>query len=383
MKRFFRLQDYSIRKYNFKVIVAVVFLCVIGYLVLSSAVINDVDRDSTLNKQLVGFFVGTVLLIIFSLFDYHQILRAAPFVYIGVAIMLVLTLIIGVEVADASRWLKIGGFQFQPSEFAKIGIIIIFASFFNSNQDRISEPRIVGIALALFALLAGLVLLEPDLSTTIVIVMIFLSLFVVAGIDKKWIFGTIGVLVPLFGLFLFLVTRENQTILHEYQLNRILSWLHPEEYAATGLTTQQDNSILAISSGQWFGKGLFNSSLQSVKNGNFLSEENCDFIFAVVGEELGFVGSVLILGLMTFLVVQLFKIGTRSKDMGGKLIATGMGTLLAFQTFVNVAVATSLLPNTGLPFPFFSAGASSIISIFIGIGITLNVGLQRKNLDFV
>lgn len=381
MNKIFKLPNYTIRKYNFKIVILVVALCTIGYLVLSSAMVNDIERDSTLQKQVIGFAIGGILMIIFSLIDYHLILKIAPFVYIAVACMLILVLIIGVSVSDATRWLKIGGFQFQPSEFAKIGVIIIFASLFNTYQKRINEPKILFGSIGLFGILAGMIFLEPDLSTTIVTCIIFLALLYVAKLSYKWILGALAVIIPAGGIFLFLITRENQTILKEYQLNRILSWLYPDQYAASGLTTQQDNSILAISSGQLFGKGLFNSSLESVKNGNFLSEEDCDFIFAIIGEELGFVGSLIVLALITFLVFELFKTASRAKDMGGKLIATGMGALIAFQTFVNIAVATGLLPNTGLPLPFMSAGASSIISLLIGMGIVLNVGLQRKNFD--
>ena len=134
----------------------------------------------------------------------------------------------------------------------------------------------------------------------------------------------------------------------------------------------------AIASGQLYGKGLFNTTLESVKNGNFLSQEDCDFIFAVVGEETGFWGSVIVIGLLALVVLECVWLAIRAKDLAGRLICVGIAGLLAFQSFVNIGVATRLLPNTGLPLPFISAGLSSLLSLMIGMGLVLNVGLQRK-----
>lgn len=371
--------DYKIRNYNFKIIVLIAAICVIGYLVLTSAMVNDPDRDDNLQKQLIGIIVGAVFMIAISLIDYHLVLKAAPIIYIGVLVLLAGVLLFGKTINYATRWLDIAGFRIQPSEFAKIGVIVVFARYFDSFKDKINKPGYLFGALGLFAVIAGMVLLEPDLSTTLVILFIFLCMLFVAKLSWKWIVGAIAVAVPFAVTFVILLS--NGLILEEYQRNRILSWLFPSEYSASGLTTQQDNSVLAISSGQLYGKGLNNTSFESVKNGNFLSEENSDFIFSVVGEELGFIGSVVVLLLIAFLVVECFKIGMKAKDMGGRLVAVGTGSLIAFQTFVNIGVATGLLPNTGLPLPFMSAGVSSVLSLFIGMGIVLNAGLQKNNRD--
>ena len=145
---------------------------------------------------------------------------------------------------------------------------------------------------------------------------------------------------------------------------------------------QQDNSIIAIGSGGLNGKGLFNTTIASVKNGNFLSEEQTDFIFAVIGEELGFRGCVIVIVLFLLIIYECLLIAARAKDMSGRLLCAGMATLIAFQAFANIAVATGIFPNTGLPLPFISYGSSSLISIFIGMGLVLNVGLQRETRHF-
>lgn len=167
--------------------------------------------------------------------------------------------------------------------------------------------------------------------------------------------------------------------LKKYQAQRILAKIFHSDSQYADLNRQQDNSIMAIGSGQLNGKGLFNNTLSSVKNGNFLSEEQTDFIFAVIGEELGFIRSVIVILVYALLVYECLYIASRAKDTAGRLICTGMAALLAFQSFANIAVATGIFPNTGLPLPFISSGISSLLSMFIGMGIVLNIGLQRKS----
>ena len=377
--KIFKFSEYRVRRYDFKIILIIAALCVIGYLVLNSAMANDTTRDATLQKQMIGMIVGALLMIFLSFLDYHVYFKIAPFIYIGVIALLVLVLLSGKNVNNATRWLEIAGFRLQPSEFTKIGIIIVFSAYFNRFRESINKPWVLGLSLVMLLAPVYLIYREPDLSTTVVHIFIFLCLLYVAKLSYKWILGAIAVVVPTLGFIVYKLMNQPEGIIKNYQLNRILAWLDPNSFTTSGLTTQQDNSILAISSGQLYGKGLNTTSFESVKNGNFLSEENCDFIFAVVGEELGFVGSIVIIILLLLLVFECFKIAYRAKDMGGRLIATGMGALLSFQGFVNIGVAIGLLPNTGLPLPFLSAGVSSILSLFIGMGVVLNVGLQRKN----
>ena len=159
-------------------------------------------------------------------------------------------------------------------------------------------------------------------------------------------------------------------------MRRIRAFIDPANYAEANL--QQSNSIMAIGSGMLQGKGLNNNTLASVKNGNFLAEEQTDFIFAVIGEELGFIGGVLVIALIALVVYECLLMAARARDMAGKLLCVGLASLLAFQSFSNIAVATGIVPNTGLPLPFISYGVSSLMSTYLGIGIVMNVGLQRR-----
>ncbi len=207
-----------------------------------------------------------------------------------------------------------------------------------------------------------------------------LCLIFISGISYKWIAGAIAVAVPGISLVLYLAQHNMVPFLEPYQVRRILAFINPGKYA--DLNLQQDNSKMAIGSGQLYGKGLYNDTAISVKNGNFLSEEHTDFIFSVIGEELGFVGCMIVLALFLVFVLECFRIGSRARDMAGKLICTGMAALVGFQAFTNIAVATGVFPNTGLPLPFISYGVSSLVSLYIGVGLCLNVGLQQRKLEF-
>ena len=178
----------------------------------------------------------------------------------------------------------------------------------------------------------------------------------------------------------WLAEHNMMPFLEPYQINRILAFINPGKYAELNL--QQDNSKMAIGSGRLYGKGLFNDTAISVKNGKFLSEEHTDFIFSVIGEELGFIGCMIVLLLFLLFVFECLGMASRARDMAGRLFCTGMAALVGFQAFTNIAVATGVFPNTGLPLPFISYGVSSLASLYIGIGILLNVGLQQRKLEF-
>ena len=173
-----------------------------------------------------------------------------------------------------------------------------------------------------------------------------------------------------------LIIQDKIPFIRSYQIGRIMAWLYPDDYPE--LAYQQQNSIMAIGSGQLLGKGLYNTDVNSVKNGNFISEPQTDFIFAVVGEEMGFLGSVLIIILLLLITIECIIIAKRAKDLSGRLLCCGVAALIGFQSFVNICVVTGLMPNTGLPLPFVSYGLTSLVSSFIGIGLVLNVGLQPR-----
>lgn len=363
------LKRYRVRDYSFKLVIFLITLSTIGVFVIGSA------AKEFQNKQIAGLIVGIFLMIVISLFDYSFFLQFYWIIYALNLILLLLVRLMGTEVNNARRWLNIAGIQFQPSETAKILLILFFSQYIMKHKNDLNTFKTLISTVLLLLPPLFLVYDQPDLSTSIMIVIIFCAIMFIGGISYKIIAILVAILVPSFVIFLLLVVQPDQQLINEYQQKRILAWLHPQEYInAEGY--QQDNSITAIGSGQLFGKGYNNNVISSVKNGNFISEPQTDFIFAIVGEELGFVGGSCVILLLAFICLECILIARKAKDLSGTLICTGMATLVGCQSFINISVTTGLMPNTGLPLPFVSYGLTSLVSLFIGMGFVLNVGLQ-------
>ncbi|SFH60859.1 rod shape determining protein RodA [Pseudobutyrivibrio sp. OR37] len=362
--------NYKFKNLDIKLIIAVIALTIIGIFVIGSA------NESNQQKQILGMILGIFIMTIMALIDYDYLLHFHWFFYGFVILLLVAVLLFGDKTGGATRWIDVG-IRFQPSELGKILLILFFAWFFMMFEEDINKPKILALTIVLSAAPLILILKEPDLSTTIVTMMIICVMIFVTGVSYKLVGAVLGVSIPSIIILLVLISREGQTILDEYQGLRILAWLKPEKYPSSSY--QQQNSIMAIGSGQLLGKGLGNEAFDSVKNGNYISEPHTDFIFAVAGEELGFIGSAIIIALIFFITIEILLLAKRAKDISGKLICVGMATLIGFQSFVNICVVTGLMPNTGLPLPFVSYGLTSLVTVYFGIGIVLNVGLQSKN----
>ena len=363
------LSKYKIRHYNFKLFILVITLAVIGIFAVGSA------EPSLQSRQIGGFILGLVLMISLSLFDYSIILKLYWFLYIGNIILLLAVIFTGEDANGAQRWLKIAGIQFQPSELAKILIILFLAQFIQKYYKQFNTFKIIMLCCALFAVPTALVLKQPDLSTTIVLCLVFVAIMFTAGLHYKVILGVLAVIVPVAAIFIYLVMQPDQAILTDYQKNRIMSFLNKEESVNEG-GYQQYYSEMAIGSGQLHGKGYKNNQISSVKNADFIAEQQTDFIFAVIGEEFGFIGTATVIILILLISVECLLISHRARDVAGKIIAAGVGFHLGMQSFINIGVVTYVLPNTGLPLPFVSYGLTSLVCGFIEIGFVLNVGLQ-------
>lgn len=360
-----------LRDYDFKLIFFVVSLTAFGILAIGSA------EPSVQNRQIMGMSLGIFVMLVLSFVDYHFVLKFYWLVYLVNLTLLGLVLSpLGDDAGGAQRWLEFGSFRFQPSELAKILLILFFAQFIMVNRERLSSFGIVLFSLLLIGVPLVLVVTN-DLSTTIMIAVLFCVMMYIGGLSYKLILAVIAISVPVAVIFLTLVLQPDQTILKDYQQKRILAWLYPEEYEDTE-AYQQTNSIMAIGSGQLFGKGYNNNEIGVVKHGNFLSEAQTDFIFAVIGEEWGFLGSCLIIILEFLIALECALIGWKARDMAGHVIAGGIAGLVCFQSFINIGVATGLIPNTGLPLPFVSYGLTSLVSLYMGIGFVLNVRLVSR-----
>ena len=366
------LRQYHIRDYDFKLILLVSALTVIGILAIGSAA-----SESLQTKQTMGFVLGLFLMLVISLFDYSVILRFYWLIYLLNIALLVLVRLIGVEVNGARRWVNILGIQFQPSETAKIMILLFFAQLILRHREQMHSFKMVGMCVILFLPPIALIYEQPDLSTSIMIGLLFCVILLVGGISWKFIIGAISVALPAFVILLMLILQPDQEIINDFQQKRILAWIYPDEYADT-TAYQQNNSVVAIGSGMLYGKGYKTNEISSVKNGNFISEPGTDFIFAVIGEEFGFVGGCTVIVLLILISFECIMVARRAKDLAGTIIAAGVAALIGFQGIINISVATRVIPNTGIPLPFVSYGLTSLVSLYIGVGFVLNVRLQCK-----
>lgn len=363
-------KQYKLKNYKFILVIYVAVLNIIGIMLIGSA------KSSVQGKQLFGMCAGLCIMLVVSLIDYNFILKFSWLIYFFMIGILLLVMIAGDSSGGAQRWFEIGGFRFQPSELAKILMILFFAYFFMKHEEKINTPKILLESFILAGIPLGLIISQPDLSTTIITALIFAALLFVAGLSYKIVTGVLVVSIPSAIILFTLLIQGKIPFIKPYQITRIMAWLYPEDYPSEAY--QQQNSIMAIGSGQLWGKGLNNTDATSVKNGNFIPEPQTDFIFAVAGEELGFIGTSIIIILLLFITIECILIARKAKDTAGKLICCGFAALLGFQSMVNIGVTSGLLPNTGLPLPFVSYGLTSLLSLYIGIGLVLNVGLQPK-----
>ena len=365
------MPNYRVKDYKFSLVFLVLILSVIGVMVVGSA------NPAFQNKHILGVLLGICAMTVISLIDYKWVLNLYWVLYVINLVLLVAVLFLGVNVNGATRWLNLGFVQFQPSDLTKIITILFYARFLMNKEESISDKKTIiqGIALIIPSLI--LIYKQPNLSNTICLAVLFCVLMYLGGLSYKIVGTVLAVGVPLFIVLFLVLIQPNQPFIEKYQQNRILAWLYPEEYESEE-AYQQLNSIRAIGSGKLTGKGYNNDATTSVKNGNFISEPQTDFIFAIIGEELGFVGCCAVIILLLLIVIECILIGLKARDTGGRLICGGVAALIGIQSFINISVATMIFPNTGISLPFVSYGQTSVICFFMGIGFVLNVGLQPK-----
>lgn len=361
-----------LRDYDFKLIFLVVSLTVLGVFAVGSA------RPDLQGRQLMGMSLSIFVMLVVSFVDYHFVLKFYWLIYILNIILLGLVLSpLGDDGGGAQRWLDLKVIRFQPSELAKILLILFFAQFIMKHRKKLNTVGIISCCVAMYALPWLLVWEQPDLSTSMVLLVMFCVIMFAGGISLKLVFAVLAVAIPAVAIVISLALQPDNDFLTDSQRNRILAFVNPEEYKTT-YAYQQLNSVTAIASGQLEGKGYKNNKITSVKNGNFLSEAENDFIFSVIGEEFGFKGSVTVIVLLYAISLECISVARKAKDLAGTIIAASMGGLVAVQGFFNIGVATFILPNTGLTLPFVSYGLTSLISLFMGMGFVLNVRLQAK-----
>ncbi len=322
-------------------------------------------------KQAVFAGVGLVFLVGLAQYNYHTLAKINKFAYIGLLLALVYVLFFGRVIRGSARWIDFGLFQIQPAEFAKLVIVVTLSRWFYVYRGQINAWKNVFLTFVLAGLPAALILVEPDLGSSLVVMAIWFGIVLVSPISTKRLLVLLVAGVVCVGLVW-------QFGLQQYQRNRLETFLDPtRDPQGTGYNVRQ--ALIAVGSGQLFGRGL-GQGLQSQLR--FLPERQTDFIFATTAEELGFVGSVLLVGLYIVLLIRIYKIALRARDDMGMYVAYGVFFLFFFQTVVNIGMNIGIAPVTGIPLPLLSYGGSSMLVTLTALGVVHNISWQSRALRF-
>ena len=367
------IRQYKLKDYNFRLVLLLLATSTVGVVLVGMAM------SSLRSRQIMGVALGVIVMVVVSLIDYSWILNFQWIMYGFNIFMLLAVRLFGDSSNGAARWIDLGFIRFQPTELSKVIIILFFAKYFMDHEDTINTFRTLAEAVALLVPPLLMIYIQPDLKNTITILVLFCIILYISGLSYKIIGGGLLILIPLMIIFLSIVVQPDQKLIKDYQRDRIMSFLYPEDDEYSDDIEQQNNSKTAIASGELVGKKLAgDENVSSVNDGNFVSENQTDFIFAVAGEEFGFIGCTIIVLLLLGITLECILTSLKAKDLSGKIICCGMGSIVAFQSFLNIAVATGIAPNTGTPLPYISYGLTSIVSLYLGMGVVLNVGLQSS-----
>jgi rod shape determining protein RodA len=344
-----------------------------GVLIYSASLSGHpgVGAGHPLVKQLAFAMLGLGAMAAVAWADYRVYGQMATGLYGLAVLMLMAVLVIGDSAYGSTRWFNFAGQQVQASEIAKILVIIALARYLADRQGRMDDVRVFLMSLAMTAVPAALVLIEPDMGTALVFFAVWLGMVAMAGAPVRYIMVLLGTIVACMPFAALLV-------LNDYQLERFKLWINPnQDPLGGGFNIIQ--AKIGIGSGGLFGKGITHGSQTQL---DFLQTSTTDYIFTVLGEELGLLGAIVLFALFTALLFRGIRAATLSRDQFGRLIATGIVIMILFQVFINIAVNIQLVPVTGIPLPFISQGGSSLIMMFIALGLLEGIVLRHKRLEF-
>lgn len=380
------MRNISWRHFDFWLLGAVAFLTIFGVAMIRSAIAGNptLVEANTVAKQMIFAAVGFVVMILTAIIDYRYWSAVSRFLYLLTAGILAVLYLFGAALFGSRRWFTLGPILIQPSEIAKIIVILILAHFFSKHMEKINRPVTILRSLLVTAGIMIWVLIQPDLSTSIVILVLWFALLWASGLKIKQLLiaSGAGIMALLVGFPLMLLSyNPEQTggLIKPYQIRRIINFLFPDPDASYGAIYNVQQAMISIGSGGWLGKGYGSGSQVQLR---FLKVRHSDFIFSALAEEFGFAGAMIVLLLLAFVIYRCLRVARLAGDTYGALTAYGVAALIAFQTIVNVSVNLKLLPVTGLTLPFVSYGGSSLITLFIGIGLVESIILRHKELEF-
>lgn len=380
------MRDTPWHNFDFWLFGAVTLLTIFGITMIRSAIAGNIEliETNTVQKQIIFAVGGVVVAMITAAIDYRFWASLSRILYWGMIVTLVVLNLVGNQLFGSNRWFRLGPILIQPSELAKIVIILILADFFTRHQEKISSLGWVARSLILTTGIAIWILIQPDLSTSIVIFVLWFALTWASGLEIKHLLigGITGGLVMAASIFFLILTYDptrTEALIKPYQIERIINFLFPDPEARHGAIYNVQQALVSIGSGGWIGKGYESGTQVQLR---FLKVRHSDFIFSALAEEFGFVGTIIVMGLLLFIILRCLRAAHIASDTFGALIAYGVATLLTFQALVNIGMNLNLLPVTGLPLPFVSYGGSSLLSMLIGIGLVESVVLRHKALEF-
>lgn len=360
------------RKFNFLLFALMLILLIIGLLFVYSASfysaeLTYLDKFFFLKKQMFGIVVGFVLYIILSFFDYHK-LDKLKYIFVVVSfILLAMVFVPGIGLTNygATRWINLKVVTFQPSEIAKFSFIIFSAAILSKRSESVKSFKGILLVLLVGVLYCVLIIMEPNMSITICMALLMVLMLFIGGARLKHF---LAMIVPAIAIVVLLI------ILEPYRLRRLVAFVDPfASSKSEGFQLVQ--SLLGISLGGVFGVGLFNSRQKYL----FLPFAESDFIFSIIAEEWGFIGALFVIFLFVLMFLCIIKTSKNAPDRFGALLSAGIGSLVLIQVFLNIAVVTGLVPPTGLPLPFISAGSTSIMIFMAMLGVVQNVHRQGVN----
>jgi len=367
------------RYFDFWLLGAVTILVIIGVTMIRSAIAGNVELTTTtplVPRQIIFAFIGLAALLATASIDYRLWSALSTQLYIGMIIALAALNIIGGALFGSARWFQTALVFIQPSEFAKLVMILVMAAYFARHAREMTNPRWTFLSFFLMMGLTIFVLLQPNLSTSIVLIVLWFVLLWVAGLPLKHLlaYGASGIVI----IAVSFPVLVQVGVIQDYQLRRILTFVAPDPNARYGDTYNIQQALISIGSGGWFGEGYGHGSQVQLR---FLKVRWSDFIFSATAHELGFVGAMLVIVLIAFIVYRCLWAARISPDPYGALVSYGVATLIAFQALVNLGVNLKLMPATGLTLPFLSYGGSSLLANMIAIGLVESIIMRRKALE--
>lgn len=368
---------------NWYIPLSVMLLIAFGLVAISSAL--GVNKGNSLGMhylqtQVIAAVLGFIAILVIQFIDYREFEHYSDILYFCTIGLLLLILVIGRTIAGGKRWLQLGPVNFQPSELAKIIVILVLASIIERNKDDIKHLNGFLKTLGYVLLPFCLIILQNDLGTSLVLIAIYMGMYFVGEGNTKlmlFFFGSIFLIVVLL-IVSHIYLGTEMVFLKEYQLNRIIVFINPgiDPY---GIGYNLIQSKIALGSGKLTGKGLFNGTQNQLE---FIPENHNDFIFSVIGEEFGFFGVLVVILVYLLLLWQIFNVAAHARDDYGRLVATGIGVMFFFHVLENIGMTMGLMPITGLTLPFISYGGSSMVISLFAIGLVININLRRKKINF-